>query len=222
MVFDPVTRTVSVEPASAAVTVYVFPVAPLISVEPRSHWYVKLSGTGTQVPSTALNTSPIANFPPIIGVPGTNVPTAIVTVSAEGTIGSRTFFAIEGDTLRVMAISERELLQTPVPVMKVGTGRIRWEFTEDSPVSPKLSKLTVAAESTPKGKRRVLGVARETLEVKFSTESRKGDPYFKMNQTVLYAAGIGMIELVEESTFIKRTSKQTLTLTKFIGPKQAG
>jgi len=145
-----------------------------------------------------------------------------VTISSEGTVGSRTYFAIDGDTLNVMAISERVLLKSPMPVIKVGPGLVRWEFKENSPVSPQANPVTVSAESSLKGKRRILGAERDVLEVKFTAESRPGDVPFKLSQTVLYAAGIGMVEFEMESTLSQTTVKSKRTLKQFVAPKQAG
>jgi hypothetical protein len=139
-----------------------------------------------------------------------------IIASIGGFVQSHVYYAIVGDTLMQMAVSDTELLKTPVPVMKVGETSVKWSYTQLSPVSPKPLPLTVTAEAVRKGKRRILGVDREILEVKYSTQSPRGAyPDFKCNQTAVYAAGVGEVEFDTEYSVGKRTTTRKLELTAF-------
>jgi len=142
-----------------------------------------------------------------------------ITTKAEGVIGSRLYYAVEGDALSVMAVSESQLLQNPAQILKVGTGVVRWQYRQLSPVAAEATAMTVSAESSLKGKRRVLGKECEVVEVKYSAESAPGEVPFKLRQTALYAAGIGLIELESDWTVAKNASHSKKTIKRYIPPR---
>lgn len=85
----PETRTLSVAPRSAAVSVYVDAVAPRIAVPDRSHWYVSATPDGAQVPGFAVRVRPTAAVPETTGVEGVSVPGATAAVAADGQVTPR-------------------------------------------------------------------------------------------------------------------------------------
>jgi len=143
---------------------------------------------------------------------GKDVVPIITTVG--GFDQSHVYYAVENETVMQMAVGDKELLKTPLPIMKVGPTTVKWTYTQLSPVSPKPEPLTVTAESTRKGAKKILGVSREILEIKFEAQSAPGMvPTFKWQETAVYAAGIGQIELDAERTVgtNKATYKSELT-----------
>ena len=80
--------------------------------------------------------------------------------------------------------------------------------------------MTMKAESELKGKRKILGIEREVLEARYNVSVEVGNGIFlTRKQTALYAKGVGLCELIEESTINKRTTKIKTVLTKYIPPE---
>jgi hypothetical protein len=71
---EPVTRTDTDAPASAADRVYAAEEAPLTAAPSRSHWYENTTPTGDHVPGAAVNTDPTCAVPPTVAVPAVSVP----------------------------------------------------------------------------------------------------------------------------------------------------
>jgi hypothetical protein len=141
-----------------------------------------------------------------------------VTQVFRGTDLSTSYYGIENDTVLVLATSDKKLLNPPIPVLKVGSQAVKWEFEMDSPILPPQS-LRVYAVSTPKGKRKVLGVERDVVEVRFDVETPKDAPMlFRSQQIAVYAAGVGLVDWDEVVTMAKLVQKKKLTLVRIETP----
>jgi len=82
--FVPVTRTATVWPSAVAGTVHVALVAPETALPATSHWNVRETGDGPQVPGVAVRVAPTFTDPEIVGVGGaTRVPRATAAVDAD-------------------------------------------------------------------------------------------------------------------------------------------
>jgi len=132
---------------------------------------------------------------------------------------SRVSYVVDGDTVFLVAQGDRTL-KTPVPIVKLGQPTVKWSYTQNAPVSLRKGVLNFTAEAKLVGKRRILGVDREILEVKTNGNSEKGDTVVRFTQTALYAAGVGLVEMTTEGTVIKETQKSKLTLVQFSAPSQ--
>ncbi len=144
-------------------------------------------------------------------------------VQKAGEMGASTvYYAIEGDTLYLVAVAADKLLPTPIPVLKVGDRATKWDFGMDSPVLPE-GKLTIRAESVLKGKRKVLGVEREVVEVHTQVSTPKGAPVlFSSQQTIVYAKGVGIVEWDDETCVGKSVRKRKIVLVSAEGIEPKG
>lgn len=131
---------------------------------------------------------------------------------------ARTLYRIDGDTVFVLSSGDKKL-DEPVPLVRLGQPHAKWSYTQASPVSIKKGVLNVTAESNLVGKRSILGVQRDVLEVKTVGRSEKNDVVFEFHQTALFAAGVGLVEMTTEQTVIRTTQKSKLTLVQFTAPK---
>lgn len=147
-------------------------------------------------------------------------PAIPVVSEIQGKEDHRTYYRLEGDTAYIVAFNAKKPLGTPIPVLKIGPGRTKWEFTGQSMLYNEPVPQSMKAESAPKGKRKVLDREVEVIEVKMNgmLGSNPGTA-IKVNQVAYYAKGIGLIEMLSENTIGAQRSKSQLKLVRFEGPK---
>lgn len=147
-------------------------------------------------------------------------PAVPVVSEIQGKEDHRTYYRVEGDTAYIVAFDPKKPLGMPIPVLKVGAGRTKWEFTGQSMLYNEPVPQSMTAESAPKGKRKVLDRELEVIEVKMKgmLGSNPGTA-IKVNQVAYYAKGIGLVEMLSENTIGSQRSKSQLKLVKFEAPK---
>jgi hypothetical protein len=139
-----------------------------------------------------------------------------VETRQNGKLVDTVHYRVSGDTISIFAYDIKQPLEVPRPVLRVGTGTVKWEYAGMTPFLGAVVPLTVKGASTPKGKRKVLDREVECLEVRF--EARIGPPDKKpilSKQVAIYAKGIGLVEMQEKTTVDRKTEERKLKLVEF-------
>ncbi|MBX3118035.1 MAG: hypothetical protein KF784_03150 [Fimbriimonadaceae bacterium] len=130
------------------------------------------------------------------------------------------FYRIEGDTVYIVAYNQKEPLVTPHPILKVDTKKVQWEFSGGTIYRGDLIPLTMKGQSTPKGKRKILDEQRECIELVLEAEMEVIPGRFqRVKQTMIYAKGLGLVEMETQDTVDRNTIKSKMKLIKFEAPK---
>ncbi|MFQ3587044.1 MAG: hypothetical protein SNJ76_05195 [Fimbriimonadaceae bacterium] len=125
-------------------------------------------------------------------------------------------YRVEGDTVLIVAYDPRRPLSNPRPVLKVGRGRTTWRWEGGTPLLGADVPLKMSGSSQIVGRRDVLGVEREVLEVKLEGELQVlPDQTARISQTALYARGVGLFEMRSRQTSGSRRSESVLRLVSF-------
>jgi hypothetical protein len=132
----------------------------------------------------------------------------------------RTYYRIEGDSVLIVAYDAKKPLGSPTPILKLGKGSVKWEFTGDSVMIHEPIGISMKGESSTPKKRSVLGQETEAIEVRLNgILGSDAGTAVKTNQVAYYAKGIGLVEMQSESTVGKTKSKTSLKLVRFEPPK---
>jgi hypothetical protein len=144
-----------------------------------------------------------------------------VTTTVNGVENGVAYYRLAGDTVFCVPVVTRPPNPDPFPILKVGAGKMKWEYLGNTSMMGSNYPMTLRAESTPKGKRKVLGENREVLEVKYTIVMGAGDGIVEIRQkmTTLFAKGLGIIEQSDESTINKVTTKRSIRLVEVQLPK---
>jgi hypothetical protein len=127
-----------------------------------------------------------------------------------------TYYRADGEAVLIVGYQPDKPLQVPRPILRVGSGRVRWNFVGDTPFYHDPVPLRMEGEANLRGTREVLGRKVDVLEVKL-TAKVGGDAgtALDIRQTTLYGRGIGMIEMTEVGKVGKSSHRRTLKLVKF-------
>mgnify|MGYP005837200871 CR=1 FL=1 len=125
-------------------------------------------------------------------------------------------YRVEGDSVLIVAYDPRRPLFNPRTVLKVGRGRATWRWEGGTPLLGADVPLKMSGSSQIIGKRDVLGVEREVLEVKLDGELQiLPEQTARISQTALYARGVGLFEMRSRQTSGSRRSESVLRLVSF-------
>lgn len=144
------------------------------------------------------------------------------TTTIQGSPIAREYCRIDGDTVYTVAYDPKRPLPTPMPLLKIGPGKTKWEFVGPTDFMSTPANMNMKAESELKGRRKVLGAEREVLEARYDVSVEVGNGIFlTRKQTALYAKGLGLCELIDESTINRKTTRRKTVLTKYVPPAPA-
>lgn len=142
-------------------------------------------------------------------------PATPIASSLSGHVYDTLYYRIVGDTVFLVAYNPKKPLKIPVPVLKVGDGRVKWEYTGETELAEEPAALSMKCESAARGEREVLGKRVPVLELKIDAfVGGAGATGIRNRQTALYAKGIGLIEMKGEGTVGPRTTKFVRKLIK--------
>lgn len=138
-----------------------------------------------------------------------------ITSALNGSVFDTLYYRIDSSTVWLVAHDPKEPLDLPVPVLKLDTGRLKWEHIGPTMLANEPSPMTMKCESAPKGLRDVLGTKRETLELKVDAMVGGTGTGIRNVQTSIYAKGVGLVHMRGEGKVGKTTTKFERTLVKF-------
>jgi hypothetical protein len=155
--------------------------------------------------------------------------TATSKVSSVGGQNSSTeLYRVDGDTLYLVGYIDKKakppkpsivLLPSPQPIFRANGQKADWFYTGEvaTGLGPVLQQLK--GDSRPGPKRKVLDREVETLDVHITSKIGNDKAGIEVRQDVIYAKGIGMIEMSEATKAQGRTVKKVLKLVKFEPPQ---
>lgn len=143
-----------------------------------------------------------------------------VETRIEGALAETIYYRLTGDTAFIVAYDLKKPLETPRPAFRIASGKTTWEYQGVASIADEQMPLRVTGTSEPKGKRKILGVERECVEVKLEASvGPEGQTPVITRQTVLYARGLGLVEMNAKSTMGRKTEETKLKLVEFVPPK---
>ena len=146
-----------------------------------------------------------------------------IKTTMEGEGRGQVYYRANGDSVLMLGLFTDRLLPKPREVIKVGKGTVKWVYVGEAAVKGDQNLLNMHAESKAIGKRKVLGKEAEIIQVQFQSEIVQGaGTKATIKQVALYARGIGMIEMTEETKSGDRTIKRVVRLTQFVPAKKEG
>lgn len=138
-----------------------------------------------------------------------------IASSLNGHVYDTVYYRIVDDTVMLVAYDAKKPLELPVPILKVGDGRVKWEHVGETELANEPAALSMKCESAPKGEREVLGRRVPVVELKVDASVGGSDMTgIRNRQTAIYGKGIGLIEIKGEGTVGPRTTKFERKLVK--------
>lgn len=203
MILAVLASTVLAAPASEAAAFF-----PLV---PGTKWHYEEVGGGARI-----YVDEVGEAVDVDGHP------AFPVVSTQGNQKDSVFYRIDADSANIVAYDAKQPLASPRPVLKVGSGRMRWTYTGETPFFRSPVVLRMTGESTRKGTREVLGNRVDVLEVKLDAKMEAdAGTTIEVVQVAIYGRGIGLIEMTETGKVGTNSSRRTLKLIKFEPGKEA-
>lgn len=129
-----------------------------------------------------------------------------------GQVVGTTYYMVKDNSVFVVAFDIKRPLPDPRRMLTVGDKTVKWDYQVEEDLMP----VSVSSQATLKGKRKVLDLEVDLLELK--VEAVMGDPkgvHEKLLQTFLYGRGIGMVEMQEERRVNRNSFKRKMKLTKY-------
>ena len=139
-----------------------------------------------------------------------------IASSLQGHVYDTLYYRVEGDTVYLVAYDPKKPLSMPIPILKVGNARMKWDYSGETELANEPALLTMKCESAPKGVRAVLAIDREIMELKVdATVGGSAVTGIQNRQTALYAKGVGLVEIHGEGKVGTTTTKFERKLIKF-------
>lgn len=120
----------------------------------------------------------------------------VVPVTANGVT---TYYRVQPDQVSVVAYDVKKPMVTPMPILRVGTGKVTWDFQGTTESGLSGERLLEHGEARLGGQRTVLGKKVDILTVKLIAAVGVGISGYTVEQTVVYGKGIGWIESTKKS-----------------------
>ncbi len=137
----------------------------------------------------------------------------------EGRLMGTSFYRCDGDTLYLVAEDAKKPLKVPQPILKVGDGKQKWAFSGETMFLGAPAFLESSSEANLKSARAVLDTKTDTFEVRTTAKVGNGSlAAVAGKQTMYYAKGIGLVEMISEQVVAKNKTKATLKLIRFEQP----
>ncbi len=129
-----------------------------------------------------------------------------VTEITGGSEQRTTYYRVESDQVTIVAYDINKPLAVPMPVLKVGTGKVTWDYQGNTGTGNTGERYLAHGEAKMAGQRSILGKKVDVLIVKLEAAVGGGMAGVTFSQTTVYARNIGM---VEQST-IQRLGKKKI------------
>lgn len=143
-------------------------------------------------------------------------PAVCITTKIEGKLAGTAYYRVAGDTIFVVAYDPLSPIQAPHPVLKVAGRPITWEYKGAVPSGGHNMPLEFKATCKPVGERKVLEKQVACIEVHMdATVLEPGNIKVRMVQDIVYAKGVGMVEMRETTTIGKVKTERTVRLIRF-------
>jgi hypothetical protein len=123
--------------------------------------------------------------------------------------GEKAYYTIHEEAVYLYADWDLKKLDPPVPILKAGEGELKWTY--------KSGETSMVYTTKPGKTQKVFGKDLPTLD--FSAKGSDGNDQFAthVEQTAVYAKGVGMIEMTETRKTAKTKVSRTVKLTKISG-----
>jgi len=133
-----------------------------------------------------------------------------------------TYYRVDGDQVVIIANDLKHPLPSPMPILKVGPGKVEWDFRGATQTGPQGELLQVHGESHLAGQREVLGKKVDIIDVKLSFSVGSGMTQLIYEQHTIYARGLGMVEMTTKARLGKGKPQpeQVTRLVSIEEPKQ--
>jgi len=128
------------------------------------------------------------------------VPVIPVTERQGEGAGSTTYYRVDSDQVAIVAYDVKHPLTVPMPLFRVGTGNVVWDYTGKTKTGPEGERLLAHGEAKAAGQREVLGKKVDVIEVKMVAQMGIGMTGLKFDQRAIYAKGIGLVEWTSKTT----------------------
>lgn len=125
------------------------------------------------------------------------------------TVGQKSYYAARPDGVYLVADWELKAVNPPIPVLKVSDTETKWSW--------KSGDMSFTYTSKPGKTRNVFGKDVPTIEYRAIGGDGNDDFSTNVDQTAIYAKGVGMLEMTEVSSTKKSKSTRKVKLTKISG-----
>ncbi len=126
-----------------------------------------------------------------------------------GTQADKSYYAVKEDGLYIVADWDKKAIDPPMPVLKVGNSEMKWSW--------KSGTMQLEYTSKPGKNRKVFGKDLPTIEFRAVGRNGNDDLAANVDQTAIYAKGVGMVEMTEIASTKKTKTTRTVKLTKITG-----
>ncbi len=133
-----------------------------------------------------------------------------VATKLQGVEAQKFFYQVKDGDVYIVADWDKKKIDPPIPVLKISESGTSWTWAGGDGLTFDFS--------SKKGKiRNVFGKDLPTIEFKASGSEGEDDLARKVEQTAIYAKGVGMIEMNEITTTKKSKMTRVVKLTKITG-----
>jgi len=108
--------------------------------------------------------------------------------------GATTYYRVDSDQVVIVAYDVKHPMPTPMPLLKLGTGKITWEFSGKTQTGAQGERLLARGEAHSVGQREILGKKVDVIEVRLIAQVGIGMSGLTFDQHAFYARGFGLVE----------------------------
>jgi len=135
------------------------------------------------------------------------VATVPITESIGGEAGKTTYYRVDADQVCIVAYDPKNPLPMPMPIFKLGTGKVAWDYQGKTATGVSGERLLAHGESHLAGQRNVLGKKVDILVVSLAAAIGVGMSGYTFEQTTTYGKGLGIVEQKTKVKLGKRTTE---------------
>jgi len=168
-----------------------------------------------QKASTIVTTVSVVGKPLDMG----GVTVTPVRETPTGSSGTTTYYRVDDDQVAVVAYDIKHPFMNPMPVLKLGAGKVEWDYQGVTKTSVTGERLVAHGEAHAAGKREVLGKMVDVIEVKLIATIGMGMTRYVCDQDAIYARGIGLVDMVSKVR-LGDTKQSTTTSTHLVSIEQ--
>jgi hypothetical protein len=134
-------------------------------------------------------------------------------------LGKTTYYRVDADMVSIVAYDIKNPLPTPMPVLKLGTGKISWDFQGRTATGASGERLLARGEAKFAGQKMILGNKVDILVVNLAAAVGNGMSGYTIEQTTTYGKGLGIVEQKTKMTLGKRTNESLFKLVSVSAEK---
>ncbi|MDR3688853.1 MAG: hypothetical protein P4L46_05700 [Fimbriimonas sp.] len=135
--------------------------------------------------------------------------------------GTTTYYRIDPDQVLIVAYDIKHPLPTPMPLFKLGTGKLTWDFAGSTKTGVEGERLLARGDVHPIGKREVLGKKVDAIEVRIQAQVGIGMSAEIFDQKAIYAKGFGLVEWTSKMTLGNNRKKADQSAYKLVDMQEA-